>query len=215
MIATLLCLAALAADTIPTPAANDDTIAKVARDNVVVTLYAPLTAPTARAVIQNRTDEGVRVEFTVERAVLDPVQYAQEVGPKETVGTDGSIVVATGKQLSPALTITRVAHLPISEASGYVLVGSDHDHAVTVDVFRAPNRSDRVYVVITNNNEREVQVRCDIAGLRDNGESFTVNAHVLAKAIDGRDGTRSLTWEPPTDPRVRRPIRVQITNVTP
>jgi len=199
---------------VATPAERDHRVAIFAREHVQIELYAPMGADEARAVLSNRRNVSVLVQFTVEARMGEPRTYEVDLQPKETRGADGRFVIPIGGQIRPRLAIVHVDVVPIEEGSGYIRLAEHRLERVTITLYRAETGGNRVYAVMVNNDDRAVTVAWEASGLVG-GEPLRFTTDLAARAVAGRDGRIVLPYKPIDDPRFRTRPRVRVLSVTP
>lgn len=199
---------------VDTPGDGDHRVAIFAREHVQVELYAPMGAEEARAILSNRRDVSVLVNFTVEVSMGEPRMYEVDLQAKETRGADGRFVIPIGGQIRPRVAITQVDILPIEEGSGYIRIAEESEDRVTISLYRAETGGNRVYAVLVNNDDRAVSVSWEASGLIA-GEPLRFTTDIAERSVIGRDGRIVLPYKPIHDPRFRTRPRVHIRDVAP
>lgn len=197
---------------VATPTLDDRRIALYTREHVQIEVYAPLSATMARVVLTNRQNVSVKVEYTIEAKMGEPVTYSVDLLAGETRGQDGRYVVPTGGQPAPRIVIVNVDRLPIEEASGYVRLAEDRDQRVTVTLFRSEAGGKQAYAVLVNSDDRAVTVTWQTTGLIA-GAAQTYTTELAANTVLGREGQMVLPYKPIADPRFRIRPRVEIQRV--
>jgi len=208
-ILALLVVVALAAEDLPP---GWDRAALTARDDVVLEVWRTAGEPDGRVVLRNRTDLEVRVGYRVAADLTNDREYVTVIGPRATLGIGEAIPVPIGNQVQPAIAITAVARLPISESEGYVRMAEDVKDGVSAWIYRRVDGGNRAYLVLRNPGARALEIDVRLSGLDDREQ--VRRERIPARATRGDDGALLLTYQPAAPPYAT-PVRIDIEAVRP
>lgn len=182
-----------------------------ARGDVELALWRQAGSTTGRAVLRNRTELEVRVEFRVAADLMNHRTYAVGIGPAGTLGLGEPLPVEIGTQIQPTIAVVRVDPVPIHESSGYVRLAEDLAGGVTAWIFRRADGGDRAWLVLRNGNDEAVEVTLRLTGLVD-GREQTRRERIAANTVAGGRGEYPLEYRPPGTDRAE-PVRVIVEGV--
>ena len=188
-------------------------MAVTAKDDIEIRVMRKFGGDQAYVVLRNRTDNQVKVDYSVARSSSEKTPLSATLQPKEVSGLAGEFPVDVGKELQPEIAITRVLRLTIDEANGYVLIDEAGFKGVSARLFRSQAATKRVYAVLTNSSDAWVTATYTTTGIDGTAAVRTHKQRLAPHGYAGRDGSVSWEFEPPQTVLSPPPVRVKVVDV--